>query len=139
MESLNRCKRRMTTLTLGGRLLVFCVLLVLCFAAAWPLVHLAHGPQGVLAAGIAFCICLLAGVAGLATGDAFRARTLALHQLLFGMFLRMGIPLGAFLWIYTRGGPLIDAGFPYYLIAFYLAMLAIEVSLMVPQVEDAVS
>ncbi|MCH8924473.1 MAG: hypothetical protein IIA67_15150, partial [Planctomycetes bacterium] len=59
-------------------------------------------------------------------------------RVLGGMMLRMGVPLATAMAVYYRGGPIAgtqikDAGFIYYLLAFYFVMLAVEIAITLPE------
>ena len=86
-----------------------------------------------LTALLAVVVC---GGAVLATGlfsRLFPRPDQAMTRILFGMFVRMGVPLAFCAMVTLNGGPLADAGLVYYLLATYLVMLAVDTWLTFPR------
>jgi hypothetical protein len=99
------------------------------------------GADAVAAATLAAFLCWTGGTSALVLGGMLRGPQLALYALLTGLFVRMGIPLAFGFAIQLRGGPLVEVGFIYYLLIFYLISLAVEtwLSLPVPQQAEETS
>lgn len=116
---------RRRAMTLVGALLLVGI-------ASTPIAYRADGADGLLAAGVAAAIVLLAGIGALAVNELCRSPEMVIPRVLGGMMLRMGVPLTAAMAIYYRGGPIIDAGFIYYLLVFYLVMLVVETTITLP-------
>ena len=57
----------------------------------------------------------------------------AIANVLVGMMLRMGMPLGVALAVHLRGGLLAGGGFLYYLLLFYPVTLGVETALTLPR------
>jgi hypothetical protein len=100
---------------------------VAAMLVAWAV----SGADGALAAFLSGGVCLFGGVASLLAGSVFRGANGLLLQLGFGIGLRMGLPLLFALLVVTQGGPLVEAGIVYYLLAFYLIALLAETWLAV--------
>jgi hypothetical protein len=93
-------------------------------------------PAGIGAGSAAAGVCLLAASTSMALTARFTKRRPVptevwarrlLTQVWIGMSVRMGIPLFAALTVKIAGGPLADAGFIYYIVAFYPVTLAAEI------------
>jgi hypothetical protein len=65
-------------------------------------------------------------LAAIAIAPWFRDPRRLLAFVLVAMSLRMGVALAAALFVQLSGGPLVDAGFVYYLLMSYLVTLAVE-------------
>jgi hypothetical protein len=105
------------------------VLLLAVGGAAWAF----QGPTGAIAAGLAAAVCLVG--AGLALGASrwLAEPSQAVANVLVGMTLRMGMPLGIALAVHLHGGPLARGGLLYYLLVFYPVTLGIETALSLPR------
>ena len=101
--------------------------------ASTPIAYRADGADGLLAAGVAVAIVLLAGMGALAVNELCRSPEMVIPRVLGGMMLRMGVPLAAAMAIYYRGGPIAGAGFIYYLLVFYFVMLVVETVITLPE------
>ena len=106
--------------------------LLLAWAISLPVAYLTTAVDGMIAATMAAAVVLAAGIAALAVDRVCRSPEMLLPRVLGGMMLRMGIPLAATMAIYYNGGPLVDAGMVYYLLAFYFVMLVAETTLTLP-------
>lgn len=124
----------------NGGLALQSAVLLLAVAALYglisPVVAYLGGAVGLAAAAIAAGLCLLG--AGLALGVCrlFRDPRHALHGVLIGMLLRMGIPLFSALAFLLQGGPLAKAGLLVYLLVFYLVTLSVQTALSLPSDEQ---
>ncbi len=118
------------TETLKGRTIVLWGLLVVTGAVVIPLAYLWRGWEGLASASVAWLVNLAGGLAALWFSHMLREPAQVVAQVLAGMFLRMGIPLAACMVVYLRGGMLADAGFVYYIMAFYFVTLAVETVLL---------
>jgi len=112
---------------------VLFISLVLVGLVAWPLAFNFKGNGGLAAALVAAGICLVAGMLSLMANEAFRGPQFVMHHVLFGITIRMGIPLVACMWIYYNGGTLAEGGLVYYLLVFYLVTLLVETMLATKQ------
>jgi hypothetical protein len=125
------------------RLLQRCILIRAAFLAVLVLVAgaiilplgwaMSYSRTGILAGAVAGGVCLLAAWIALALSEPLHRRQQVLGVVLVGMLVRMGIPLAAALGVYFLGGPLADAGFLYYLVAFYPVTLTAETLLFLPE------
>jgi hypothetical protein len=106
---------------------------VVALAVVAPAATYLCGAAAMAAATVAACLCLAGAGAALIVTDPFREPQHAWTGLLTGMALRMGIPLISGLALQIRGGPLVKAGFLYYLLVFYAVALAVETALSLPQ------
>jgi hypothetical protein len=57
----------------------------------------------------------------------------SLYRLLGGIALRAGLPLAVGAAVHFAGGPLARAGFLYYVLVFYLAVLGVQTYLFIPK------
>jgi hypothetical protein len=80
----------------------------------------------VLAVLLAGGLCAITGLAAFWLGRQCLGRGRVIAGVLGAMAIRMGIPLVVCLLLAMRGGAHAMAGFVYYLLAFYLATLAVE-------------
>jgi hypothetical protein len=115
-----------------GGFLIAAVLVAYVFAA--PVAWLISGPFGSLASGVAAGLCLVAALAALVVNFFFRSPALALHNMLSGMILRMGIPLALGMVLHSKVELLATHGMLYYMIGFYFVSLAVEIALTLPAV-----
>ena len=94
-----------------------------CFAAYG---YGVSGPIGILAATVAFGICLASGIAALCI-TAIAQKTNQGVQGVFGaMIVRMSVPMVALFVLPKIGGPLVAAGVTGMVMAYYLFTLAVE-------------
>lgn len=111
-------------------LLRSCALLTFALLVFFPLVGaFAYGFRdldGVMSAAVAMMVCLFAGVISEIAVRLFNDPTQVMYRVLFGMLLRMGIPLGFCMAVHSLGGRLADAGFVYYLLVFYMVTLVVD-------------
>jgi hypothetical protein len=96
--------------------------------AAWT-----QGTPGLWSAAVAALICLVAGIMALGLVERLSARN-PLASVLGGMTLRMIVPLLAVAAVYWWDGPLAEAGMVFFVLAFYMIMLAAETYLAVRRV-----
>jgi hypothetical protein len=107
-------------------------------AAIWlliaPLGYWLNGTTGLVAAGVAAGVSLLAAQFALTIGQLFRGPSAAMYGIVAGMFARMSVALllGVAL---QRGVPaLANAAMILYLLVFYLATLTIETALLLAKI-----
>ncbi len=113
-----------------GRTAVLVGLLSATALLVGPLAFLYDQWNGLFSAGVALAVCLGSGLASLWTAHLLRAPDQVLYQVLLGMFPRMGFPLIACMIVILQRGMLAEAGFVYYIMAFYFVTLAAETVLM---------
>lgn len=94
------------------------------------------GHSGLLAATLAGIVCLVSSELALVAVALFRDPKMALHAVLIGMLIRMGLPLlvGGFLQLNNE--TLASAGLLYYVLIFYLATLLVETALVVSYLQN---
>jgi len=96
-----------------------------------PIGCLVAGSLGAIAAVLAAAICAMGAVGGhavaLLVADSVEGPQRAMVRPVVGMLLRMGVPLAFAIVVYLQGGPLAEAGLVYYLLAFYMIALAVEI------------
>jgi hypothetical protein len=85
-----------------------------------------YGLPGLQAAAIAAGISLTGGLTALGMRSLLRGPEAALYSMLTGLLFRTGIPLLAAAMFIYFGGPLVDAGIVWYLLAFYILTLVVE-------------
>jgi hypothetical protein len=113
-----------------------CVLLSLSLLLAFPIIgsfaYNSHGLNGIIAAGLAGAICWSGAMIALVLVGVFRnSPNQMVSATLLGMLFRMGLPLGAGLFLTNAGGPLAEAGLVRMILVFYLIGLVVETILSV--------
>ena len=126
LSSIQRLSLRARAGLLAGSLLLAAVVVL-------PIAFSASGQAGLIAGLFAALVCLVPGLVTLALGEVFRGPNFALFNVLFGMLIRMGVPLAVCAAVYALGGPLVDGGMVFSLLAFYPVMLLVETLLLVAQ------
>ena len=107
----------------GAQLLI---VIATSYLALAPLAYALGGGTGLLASAIAAVVCLLAGAGALVVGNLFPGPQSVAIGALAGMLVRMAAPLLFVVIVYSQGGPLVEAGLVFYLLAYYLITLAAE-------------
>ena len=133
---------RLARLSPYAKAAVLCGALLICGVPLLSIALFLNGPSGVIAASIACAVCLVSGLNGLVVATYLERRMGSygvMSSMLAGMLIRMGMPLLLLLAMVIKSHPLLDSGFAYYLIAFYQAMLFVEVILIAPRNEPAVA
>ncbi|HEY2762001.1 MAG TPA: hypothetical protein VGI75_14690 [Pirellulales bacterium] len=102
------------------------VALVGLWIVSLPVAISLSGQNGFNAGLLAAVVVWFASAAGMAIGECFYGRHEAILKLLFGMSIRMLIPLVGCLIVLMASPRLAGAGFVFYVLAFYLAALPIE-------------
>lgn len=97
----------------------------------WAWAH--SGGNGLWAAGAAAGLCLLGAWLALGCMAWFHNPQNVLPGVLLGMGFRSGLPLGCGLCLYLLYPPLAQAGLLYYLVVFYLPLLALGTYLSLPK------
>jgi len=120
------------SLDFPARFRVLTAVVALAGTMVIPVGLAAAGPMGAAAALAAGGICLFSGLVALLLAELCRSPELFLWGVLGGMAIRMVLPLGAAALVYYRVEGLANAGFVYYLIPFYLIVLATETVLTLP-------
>ncbi len=121
--------RRWTGSELGRTLILIGSLL----ATAIPAFAVAYALNGWLACAAtaaALVTCLAGGLLSMLLVQLVRDPQQVVPRVLLGMFPRTGIPLLVCMAAYLRGGPLVEVGFVYYIMAFYFVTLTVETVLL---------
>jgi hypothetical protein len=100
---------------------------LLTYFYAWQ----AHGRDGAVASLSAAAVCWAGAGLAMSASRLFRQPERALALTAVGMALRMGLPLVAVLVVALQGGPLAQAQFVIYILAYYLVALVVETWLTV--------
>ena len=114
----------------AGRVLVLTGAMVIVCALLLPIAYQWKGSPGGWSAAIAGGVCWISGLIALWLVRKDEDPT-SVGRMLWGMLPRMGIPLAACLGVHIHGGTLAKSGFVYYILVFYLVMLAVETGLMI--------
>ncbi len=114
-----------------GRCCVLTVALIGSLAVALPIGFSLQGAGGCIAAIVAAVVVLFSSLIGLLIGDWLRHGGQPMASLLVSMALRMLLPLGACVLVQLNAGLLSDAGFVYFVLAFYLIALPLDTLLAV--------
>jgi hypothetical protein len=132
--------RRLVRQSGSWSLLVRVLVLTLVVLAAYPALALLVAAQRDanvwFAAALAAAICWLGATLAMLCTAWLRGPQGALYAMLFGMFFRMGLPLGAGLLLSFGSAELKAAGFIGLVLGFYLVTLAAETLLVLPLVQD---
>jgi len=91
-----------------------------------PLATWMRGTAGFWSAGAAGATCLAATVGAALIGRLLCRLSNPVSGVLAGMLLRMALPLAACMIVQSMGGFLAHAGFVYWILLFYLPVLAVE-------------
>jgi len=89
-----------------------------------------YGQDGVTAASVAAGVGLAGGLAGFAAAFGFRDSQ-AVQGVLFGMVVRMVVPLAAAAFFFLSGGSLVRAGLLEMMVGYYLLALTVDTALAV--------
>jgi hypothetical protein len=120
----------------GGQLVLVALLTLLVVG---PLSYLWFGLESFQAALVANGICLAASIVAALLGELPRGENRVLYGMLLGTLFRMGIPLLAGLALDQRYPSLAEAGVMYYLIFFYLVILAADTWLSVELLKSSLA
>ncbi|MEN6406709.1 MAG: hypothetical protein ABFC77_09575 [Thermoguttaceae bacterium] len=93
------------------------------------------GGTGVAAASLAAGACGVSAVLALLTSHWIAGVNVGAAAMLLPMMIRIAPPLLVALAVRLRGPGLVEAGFVYYLISFYLLALGVELPLSLPPVD----
>jgi len=113
----------------AGRAAILVIALLGGAAIVIPVAYWRAALAGVWAAMAAWTICFLSGLLALWLIQRFNGPDKVVQQVLSGTLVRMSLPLAACLAVHLYGGTLAEAGFVYYILAFYLITLAVETML----------
>jgi hypothetical protein len=128
-----RWKTRLAQFGILGRCILLALVLGIALVVAAPLGFFLTGSDGAWAAIAAALVVWVASTAALALGEVFQGPgpNAALFKLLFGMTLRMALPLAACMAVHLSASSLDAAGFVFYVLGFYLLALPIDTLLSV--------
>jgi len=121
-------------LGVAGQCALLAAVALATYAMVSPVAYHLYGLPGCLAAAVGALLPLLGSELAIVAYRLGDAPSAPLRGMLLGMMLRLGVPLAGSLAIRLRGGPIFEAGALYYLILFYLVMLAAEVGFEVGQI-----
>ncbi len=96
-----------------------------------PIAYWRGAAPGLMAAVAAWGTCFFSGLLALWAVHLFNDPKQVVQKVLSGTLIRTSLPLAACLAVQVFGGTLADAGFLYYILAFYVVMLAVETALVV--------
>jgi len=121
---------RLAGLRLLGQVFVLAAMVALGWLLLCPLSYGLSGVDGLVASAVAALVCLAGGELGLLVAAAFRGPMAAMNGAVLGMLVRMVVPLFGGVAIHLMVPRLADAGFVFYLVAFYMVDLAAEIMLL---------
>ena len=98
---------------------------------------LVGGAPGLTACLIAAAVCIAGAFAGDSIARLFSGHELAGFFSLLGMLPRMGMPLAFCMVVGYWRGPLFEAGFVQYTLAFYLVLLALSTWTMTRRIANS--
>ncbi|MHB0955307.1 MAG: hypothetical protein ACYC6N_01170 [Pirellulaceae bacterium] len=114
-----------------GQVLILLGFLLGSAAVVIPVACAVRQQAGIISALVAWVTCFVSGWMALHLARLFKGPRNVVPQVLLGMLPRMGIPLGVCMIVYLRGGSIAEAGFVYYILAFYFVTLVVETVLQV--------
>lgn len=100
--------------------------LVLSAGLLTPMGWLTRAAAGVWSVWLAAATCLVAGWLSQALGRWLAGPEYLLHRVCTSMLARMAVALAACMVVYAQGGMLVEGGFVYYVLVFYLITLTVE-------------
>ncbi|MHB8970253.1 MAG: hypothetical protein ACYC3X_10650 [Pirellulaceae bacterium] len=103
--------------------------------AVLPVAYVARDRIGAASALVALVTCLVSGLLALGLARLCRGPNGVVSQVLLGMLPRMGIPLAVCMMVHLQGGAIANAGFVYYILAFYFVTLVVETVLQVGEAQ----
>jgi hypothetical protein len=104
-----------------------------------PWAYAAEQMWGVWSAIVACGTCCGGGLVALGLARLYAGPANLLSRVLTSMLARTGVPLLVCGIVYFQGGRLAEAGFVYYLLAFYFVVLVVETVLLVGDVPSQVT
>ena len=113
-----------------GRGAILGIALLLAGAIVIPVAYWWADVAGAWAAAAAWATCFISGLLAYWLAQRFNDPQKVLYQVLSGTLVRMSIPLAACLGVHLYGGTLAEAGFVYYILAFYFVTLAVDTALV---------
>jgi hypothetical protein len=105
---------------------------LLAVVAAIPVAWMIGGRDGVDCVVVAAAACGVSGLAALLVQEVFTSPQWVLLHVAVGFLFRMGAPLLLGMAVYLQKGRLAEAGFAFYLLAFYLLTLGLGTVLGLP-------
>lgn len=105
----------------------------LAYAAIAPVAHGLDGVLAVVAAALAAAVCTVSAAAALVISSQLSGTMHGMAGVLLPMAARTGAPLIVAALVRLKGPGLVEAGFVYYLIGFYLLALAVEMPISLPR------
>lgn len=121
--------------SLTGQSMLVCGSLLLAALVIVPCGYVAHGWAGVFSASVAGATCLVGGLLAWMLVGLLNGPSNMVPRVLLGMFPRTGLPLAVSMVVYLKGGALAEAGFVYYILAFYFVILVVETLLQVSDLQ----
>jgi hypothetical protein len=109
-----------------------CAVLLITVGIVFVLWRLDRGILAMQAVGAAAVICFSSGGLALLATRAFPSPRDSVAAIGLGTLVRMGLPLAAVLIAQIFGVPLVNAGFVYYLLTFYVVVLIMDTLLSLP-------
>jgi hypothetical protein len=130
-------KHRLAGLGPLGRGALLALWMAIALVLALPLAVYGGGAAACVAAVAAASAVFAASLAALLVGDVFSHAAEAYVGVLLGTLVRMSFSVAACVIVAFSGGPLLHAGFIYFVLGFYLAALPVDVLLAVSKIESS--
>jgi len=132
---MKRCVAIVRDWGLPAQLLLLAAVVLAVYALAAPVAGRATGVAGLAASATAAALCWLGAAAALVVSRACRKPNRVLYGALYGMLLRMGIPLFSALALQLSVAALAEAYLLIYFLVFYPITLLVETILSLPQTD----
>jgi hypothetical protein len=114
---------------IAGRAALLATFFAALAVVSLPVAMSTSGVDGIVASLSAAAVVWIASAAAMASGELCYGTHQAILKLLFGMTLRMLIPLVACLLVLMTLSRLANAGFAFYVLVFYLLALPVDTAL----------
>ena len=131
--------QRYKPVSLAARWLWLSAAVLLAWVAALAIGWQVLGPSALPTASLAAGVCWLGASIALVLASLCTGPQAVLAGLGLGMIFRMGIPLGIALWLQTSNAQWRDAGFIWYVLAFYGVTLVLETWMLLPDPQASTS
>jgi hypothetical protein len=125
---------KLERLSLPARLLLLLTIVLVAYACLAPIAYSISGAAGLIAAAAAAGVCALGAALGMPVASLFRTPQTAMYGVAVSMLTRTALPLALGVALQMNVAWLAEAGFIYYLLAFYAVTLATETILTVAQI-----
>ena len=133
---MSSARDRLAQLQPLGRCTLLALVLIAALAVAVPFGIALRGTAGMWAAVAADATVLISSMIALLAAEFFHRPSDALWGMLFGMGIRMSLPLAACMFVYLSVSSLAAAGFVFFVLGFYFVALPVDTLLAISRLEN---